>query len=119
VRGAVRPTGPEGAVKVPTGLDLVAHVVAAEPPEYGRTARVRVRRGSGTWLRRIAARVCPGGPDDDWDVVEIGYDDPEWVADRVARQGRLAVVEHPPEVVAAVVRRLRAQAGAGAPGRPR
>ena len=56
----------------------------------------------------------PGGPEDDWDVVEIGYHDPEWVADRVARQGRLAVVEHPPEVRDAVVRRLRAHAGVGA-----
>ena len=118
VCGAVRPVGPEGAVKVPTGLDLVAHVAATEPPEYGRVARLRVRRGSGTWLRRIAARVQPGGPEDDWDVVEIGYDDPEWIGDRVARQGRLAVVEHPPEVRAAVVRRLRAQAERRAPAEP-
>lgn len=111
VSGAVRPTGPDGAVKVPTGTDLVAHVAATEPPGYDRVARVRVRRGTGTWLRRIASRVRPGGPEDDWDVVEIGYHDPEWVADRVARQGRLAVVEHPPEVRDAVVRRLQAHIG--------
>jgi proteasome accessory factor B len=97
-------------VKVPTGIDLVAHVAATEPPEYGRAAVVRVRRGGGTWLRRIAAEVRPGGPDDEWDVVEIGYDDPEWIADRVARQGTSAVVESPPEVREAVVRRLRAHA---------
>ncbi len=115
VRGAVRPTGPDGAVKVPTGLDLVAHVAAAEPPEHEKVARLRVRRGSGTWLRRISARVRPGAPDDDWDVVEIGYTDSEWIADRVARQGRLAVVEHPPEVRDAVMRRLRAHAGHPAP----
>ena len=113
VRGAVRPVGPEGAVKVPTGIDLVAHVAATEPADYGRVARVRVRRGGGTWLRRIASRTLPGGPGEDWDVVEIGYDDPEWVADRVARQGTLAVVDQPVEVREAVIRRLRAQADAG------
>ena len=113
--GAVRPAGAEGAVKVPTGIDRVAHVAATEPPDYRRSARVRVRRGAGTWLRRIAARVSPGAPGDDWDVVEIGYDDPEWIADRVARQGATAVVDSPPEVVEAVVRRLRAHAGGGGP----
>lgn len=112
VRGAVRPTGPAGAVKVPTGIDLVAYVVETEPPEYGRTARVRLRRGQGTWLRRIAASVQPGA---EWDVVEIGYHDPEWIADRVARQGASAVVESPPEVRDAVVRRLRAHAGPPGP----
>jgi len=115
VSGPVRPVGPEGAVKVPTGIDLVAHVMATEPPDYGRVARVRVRRDTGTWLRRISSRVREGGPGEDWDSVEIGYDDPEWIADRVARQGTNAVVDDPPEVRDAVVRRLRAHAGTGRP----
>ena len=87
VLGAVRPVGPDGAVKVPTGIDLVGYVVATEPPEFHRFARVRVRRGQGIWLRKIAARIEPGERGSDWDVAEIGYDDPEWIADRVARQG--------------------------------
>ena len=115
VRGAVRPVGPDGAVKVPTGIDLKAYVVAAEPPGYGRLARVRVRRGQATWLRRIAASVQPGAAGSDWDVVQIGYDEPEWIADRVARQGAAAVVEGPPEVREAVIRRLRAHAGSPQP----
>jgi hypothetical protein len=65
----------------------------------------------------------PGERGSDWDVVEIGYDDPEWIADRVARQGSGAVVDEPAEVREAVVRRLRAHAaprthrpaGAGGP----
>jgi predicted DNA-binding transcriptional regulator YafY len=103
--------GPDGAVKVPTGIDLVGYVVAAEPPEYRRSARIRVRQGQGTWLRKIAAHVDPGPRGSDWDLLEIGYDDPEWIADRVARQGSAAVVDGPAEVREAVVRRLRAQAG--------
>jgi proteasome accessory factor B len=111
VLGAVSPVGPAGAVKVPTGIDLVGYVVATEPPEFHRFARVRVRRGQGTWLRKIAARIEPGERGSDWDVAEIGYDDPEWIADRVARQGSGAVVDEPVEVREAVVRRLRAHAG--------
>jgi proteasome accessory factor B len=109
VTGAVRPIGPEGAVKVPTGIDLVEYVVAtSQQTEFTRTARVRVRAGQGVWLRRIAAAVHPGGRGSDWDELEIGYDDPEWIADRVARQGSAAVVDGPPEVRDAVIRRLRA-----------
>jgi len=115
VQGAVRPVGPDGAVKVPTGIDLVAHVVAAEPPAYTRVARVRVHKNTCQWLRKIAASVTPGPRGSDWDVVEIGYDEPEWIADRVARQGADAVVEGPPEVREAVLRRLRAQAGPHVP----
>ena len=110
ITGAVEIVGPAGTVKVPTGIDLVGYVVATEPPEYHRLARVRVRRGQGIWLRKIAARIEPGERGSDWDVAEIGYDDPEWIADRVARQGSGAVVDGPAEVREAVVRRLRAHA---------
>ena len=116
VQGAVRPVGPAGAVKVPTGIDLVAHVVAAEPQAYTRVARVRVHKNTCQWLRKIASSVTPGPRGSDWDVVEIGYDEPEWIADRVARQGADAVVEGPPDVREAVLRRLRAQAGPPRPG---
>ncbi|HEY6744316.1 MAG TPA: WYL domain-containing protein [Mycobacteriales bacterium] len=110
VVGAVRPVGPDGAVKVPTGVDLVNYVVETEPPDYTLTARIRVRQGQGVWLRKIASAVRPGPRGSDWDEIEIGYFDPEWIADRVARQGSAAVVEHPPDVREAVIRRLRAQA---------
>jgi proteasome accessory factor B len=112
VAGAVTPTGPDGVVKVPTGIDLVAHVVAAAGPgEWRRVAWVRVRCGSGTWLRRIANTVHPAAPGEEHDLVEIGYDDPEWMAYRIAGQGANAVVLDPPEVRERVIRRLMAQAG--------
>jgi proteasome accessory factor B len=111
VLGAVRPVGPSDTVKIPTGIDLVEYVVAADTAGHSRTATVRVRTGQGIWLRKIAAAVHPGPRGADWDVVEIGYEETEWIADRVARQGGAAVVDGPPEVRAAVLRRLRAHAG--------
>jgi proteasome accessory factor B len=108
VVGAVTPVGPEGAVKVPTGIDLVEYVVASSRQEFSRTAVIRVRAGQGPSLRKMASAVTPG---EDWDVLEIGYDDPEWISDRVARLGAAAVADGPADVREAVVRRLRAHAG--------
>ena len=111
VTGRVSPAGAAGAVKVPTGIDLVAQVVSvAGPSEWPSAARVRLAPGAGTWLRKIARQVVPGEPGAG-DIVEIGYDDPEWMADRIAGHGAAAVVLDPPEVRDAVIRRLRAQAG--------
>ena len=42
-------------MKVPTGIDLVEHVVAAEPTEFRRSPGSGSVRGQGVWLRKIAA----------------------------------------------------------------
>jgi proteasome accessory factor B len=107
VVGAVRPIGPERAVKVPTGIDLVGYVSAADPRERRGVARMRVRTGTATGLRRMS-RLVESGPDAD--VLETWYVDPEWIADRIAGHGPAVVVLDPPEVRDAVVRRLRALA---------
>jgi proteasome accessory factor B len=107
VVGAVRPVGPERAVKVPTGIDLVGYVSAADPRERRGVARMRVRAGTATGLRRMS-RLVESGPDAD--VLEAWYVDPEWIADRIAGHGPAVVVLDPPEVRDAVVRRLRALA---------
>jgi predicted DNA-binding transcriptional regulator YafY len=52
--------------------------------------------------------VIPDG--DGWDVVEVGYSDPERFADRVTGYGADAVVLAPDEAHDAVVRRLQALA---------
>jgi proteasome accessory factor B len=110
VAGAVRPIGPERAVKVPTGIDLVAHVAAVDPRDERRgVTRVRVRHGAATGLRRISRLVERG---EDSDVLETWYMDPEWIADRIAGHGAAAVVLDPPEVRDAVIRRLTALARA-------
>jgi proteasome accessory factor B len=104
VCGEVRPIGPDGAVKVPTGIDLVAYVVDAHPVEQRRWVQMRVRRGAAAGLRRISRTVDRG---EDADVLETWYVDEDWIADRLAGYGSAVVVLDPPEVRDAVVRRLR------------
>jgi proteasome accessory factor B len=106
VVGDVTAVGPAGAVTVPDGVDLRG-LVARTAADAPRTpARVRLRTGAGWALRREASAVQPDG--EGWDVVELGYSDPERFADRVTGYGADAVVLSPPGAVAAVVRRLDA-----------
>jgi len=104
--GDVTLVGEPGSVVPPAGLDLrdAASQMASDEPQ--RTAVVRVRQGSGWELRRAAL-----GVDDDgggWDRVQVGFSDPERLADRVTGLGADAVVLSPPEAREAVVRRLEA-----------
>lgn len=109
--GPVTPLGRPGEVVVPDGVDLVA-AVRSDAPLWRHTARVRVRRGAAAGLRRTSPVV---GGDRDGDVLEVSYNDPERLAERVAGYGADALVLDPPEVREAVVRRLRALAGVSTP----
>jgi predicted DNA-binding transcriptional regulator YafY len=95
-------------VQRPSGIDLRAMVSrwAAEMPSS--TAHVRVRAGSAWELRRSATATTADG--DGWDLLEIGFSDPERMADRVAAFGPDAVAVGPPELRDAVIRRLTALA---------
>ena len=66
---------------------------------------VRVRRGAGHSLRRHARTV--GEVDDGWDLVDLDYQDLDAFAEELAGYGADVVVEQPPELVDAVVERLR------------
>ena len=135
VVGEVTVSGEKGAVEVPDGVDLRALVgrMAAEPPHT--VAHVSVRPGAGWALRREAGASAPlpattaaaaATATDDrqpagtteppsryagWDTLQIGYTDPERLADRVVGFGRDVVVLSPPEARDAVVRRLESSAG--------
>lgn len=111
VVGPATPYGDDDVVRRPAGVvlrELVARSVAETPTA---TAVVRVRAGSAWELRRAATSTEP--LTSDWDRLELGYSDPERLADRVTAFGADAVVESPDEVRDAVVARLRLLAGAG------
>ena len=109
VVGEVALEGEPGAVVPPSGLDPVAAVAALAAEEPRETATVRLRAGAGWELRRESLASRPDEREG-WDVVEIGFSDPERLADRVAGYGADAVVVGPPQAREAVVRRLSALA---------
>ncbi|MGE5763765.1 MAG: helix-turn-helix transcriptional regulator [Mycobacterium leprae] len=115
IAGEVRAAGPAGTVAVPHGVDLRAQVAAFAAEEPTGTALVRVRAGRAHELRREAVSVRPdrGG----WDLLEVGFADPERFADRVVWYGADVVVLEPPPARAAVVDRLRAALAASGAGR--
>ena len=109
IDGVVVPVGEAGAVVRPAHGDLTALVARMAGEEPRSVARVRLRVGSGWALRREATSVASAGAG--WDVLELGFSDPERFADRVTGYGADAVVLSPAEARAAVVARLRALAG--------
>jgi proteasome accessory factor B len=85
-----------------------AHLHAVVSDEPQGKARVRVREGAGYWLRRRAASVAPDG--DGWDVLDLPYADEESLGEELTSYGASVVALDPPELAAAVARRLTAVA---------
>ena len=110
IEGAVRPLGERGAFERPADLDLQA-VIGARGPETSRTAHVRVTGPRVDHLRRMAAGSEPA--EDGADLLSIEYSDVEWLARQVASAGAAAVAIDPPDLVEAVVRRLRRAVAVG------
>ena len=103
VEGAVNAIGPGGAVQRPAGVDLLKHVRSRSPDTTSR-ARIRIKgTGSGA-LRRLEHRM-------DGDVMVLSFSDLNWFAGMIASSGTSAVALEPPELVAAVRRRLEIAAG--------
>jgi proteasome accessory factor B len=109
VVGEVAVVGEPGSVTPPGDVDLRAAVARMAEDEPRETAVVRLRAGAGWELRREAREVRPADQPG-WDDVEVGFTDPERLADRVTGYGSDAVVLSPAEARAAVVRRLSALA---------
>jgi predicted DNA-binding transcriptional regulator YafY len=107
VVGEVELAGEEGSVTPPGDVDLRAAVARMASDEPRETAVLRLRAGAGWELRREALSVRPDD-EEGWDVVEVGFSDPERLADRVTGLGADAVVISPPAARDAVVDRLTA-----------
>jgi predicted DNA-binding transcriptional regulator YafY len=105
--GQVTAVGEPGAVVPPDGVDLRAMAARMATDEPRETARVTLRAGAGWELRREATASAPDPDREGWTVVEVGFSDPERLADRVTGLGADAVVLSPDSARGAVVRRLR------------
>jgi len=68
-------------------------------------AVLRVRVGAGNSLRRRARTI--GDVDDDWSLVDVDFTDAETFAEELAGFGPDVVVEQPPDLQEAVIRRLK------------
>jgi proteasome accessory factor B len=111
VVGAAAPYGAAGTVAVPDGVDLREHVAGVAGRYHRGTARVRVREGAGFPLRRQASTVKPD--EDGWDILELPFWRAEGLGEWLAGFGADVVALDPPELRAAVLRRVEA-AAAGA-----
>ncbi|MCW2717244.1 MAG: putative transcriptional regulator protein [Pseudonocardia sp.] len=97
----IRAIGPQGAVKVPPGVDLMGMVRRnVDPPPVVGTARVWVAAGRGYGLRRLGTVVGPrthgGRPGDELELELRGNDA---VARWLAGHGPDVVALSPPELV--------------------
>ena len=110
VVGEVKAVGELGAVVAPDGLDLRAMAARMATEEPRMSARVSLREGAGWELRRVATATGEDPDRPGWSVVDLGFSDPERLADRVTGFGADAVVLSPPEARDAVVRRLKSLA---------
>jgi predicted DNA-binding transcriptional regulator YafY len=110
--GPVRAIGPLKTA-IPPGVDLRSFIERAyqREPTAEATATVSVRPRAAHQLRRWAMQVDEAADEQrGWDLVQISYGDLQWLAQGVAGHADDAVVLDPPELVSAVVRRLRAAA---------
>jgi proteasome accessory factor B len=105
ISGKVETVGKPQAFDRPEKLDLL-EMVSGRGWGDDRFALVRVSGSGAGQLRRIAQAEVDG-------VLTINFTDVHWLARMIAGAGASAVALEPPDLVAAVVERLRAAAGEG------
>ncbi|RNI24890.1 helix-turn-helix transcriptional regulator [Flexivirga caeni] len=103
IEGAVKRVGKPGAYDVPAGHDPIAMIDGPETPPA--EAVVLVHEHAGNILRRRAHDSADA--DDGRTRLTLRYTDPGVLADEIAGFGPAVQVLSPPELAAAVVRRLR------------
>jgi proteasome accessory factor B len=109
IDGDVKIEGRSHSYEVPEGHEPKAMIsaVAVERPPQPATLRVRVDAGHG--LRRQARSIQD--VDDAWSVATVDFTDTETFASEICSFGADVVVQGPPELRGAVVRRLTGALG--------
>lgn len=105
ILGEVEFSGQPGSYEIPDGTDMKDVARALFPPLPEEAAVLRVRRGRGQSLRRMADKVTP--VDDETDEIEVRYASRWELASEVASYGPDVVVLSPADVRETVVQRLR------------
>ena len=100
ITGKVETFGTAGEFTRPDKANLL-EMVAGRDPEASNVARIRVNGGTAGQLRRIADSDLDG-------ELTITYTELPWLARQVASAGSSVTVLSPPELIDAVVERLRA-----------
>ena len=105
IEGSISPDGRPGSYDVPADHEPTTMIrsMAVERDPQPAVLRVRVRAGHS--LRRRARPV--GDVDDTWSLLDVDFTDTETFADELAGFGPDVVVEQPPDLQEAVVRRLK------------
>jgi proteasome accessory factor B len=115
IMGAVQTDGPAGAYDVPEGHDARAMVRSLVPDRPQSKAVLRAREGSGQALRRRALEQTDADGAQPWTRLVVPYYDVEVLAEELTAYGPAVVAEEPPELRAAIVRRLVAVVAGAAP----
>jgi proteasome accessory factor C len=102
ITGSVNATGPAGAVRIPSGVNLLEMVRASVSPAARRSARVRVRVDAGAGLRRAATAVHRTA-EPDWELVDLPMSGLWDTARQIAALGPDARVEEPHDLRDAVI----------------
>jgi proteasome accessory factor B len=106
IEGSVSFSGPPGSVVVPPGTDVRELVKGWDfTPDTQRTARLRVRTGTGYGLRRGAAGQRPDG--EGWDELQVPFREIDGFADYLASFGPDVIALEPPDLREAVIGRLK------------
>jgi proteasome accessory factor B len=103
ISGPVEAFGRPGEFARPDQVNL-HEMVAGRAPEDGRTARITVTGSGAGRLRRLARTEVDG-------ELSVPFTDTGWLAGVIASAGSSAHVLEPPDLVDAVIARLRPAAG--------
>jgi proteasome accessory factor B len=113
IEGDVAVDGKPASYDVPEGhqpKEMISTVTVERDP---RQAALRVRVGAGHSLRRQASSQVSidQAADDSWSLIAIDFTDTEAFAEEICSFGPDVVVEDPPELREAVIRRLTGALG--------